>query len=347
MVIAIIGVLIALLLPAVQAAREAARRAQCSNNLKQLGLAIHNFHNTNNQLPSGMSKIHTTAATGNAHKFGALLHLCPYYEQQTLYQTFVDATPQPYNYGDWPTEAVGLTLSGLVCPSNSGEVPVAACNNAGRNNYAIVFGDVIVGGGAADAANNTAVHCPRGFLGLKYSFKSFAAITDGLSNTIAMSERVGLTDARQQYFPENPKAGTVRIAAWNNDSSTAKRQHCIDAQSAPSSAAGNSIGLQWANGDISVNGLMTVMPPNSASCAGHDWGGALILNTPSSNHKGGVNCLFGDGSIHFISETIDAGNTGATNNLLKHGNEAEGEKSLWGVWGALGSAIGKESVPIP
>jgi prepilin-type N-terminal cleavage/methylation domain-containing protein/prepilin-type processing-associated H-X9-DG protein len=343
-VIAIIGVLIALLLPAVQAAREASRRAKCSSNLRQLGLAIHNFHDSNNKLPSGMYKIHS-GTTVPSHKFAALLQLCPYFEQGALYDEFVNKT-DAINYEKWPAIATNLTLSGLVCPSNSGEVPIAACNYAGRNNYAIVYGDVIVGGGSADADNATPVHCPRGFLGLKYSFKELAGISDGLSNTIAMSERVGLKASRSQYFPVNPKAGTALISAWNNDSATATRQQCLTAQAA-TSAAGNSIGIQWANGDISVNGLMTVMPPNSASCAGKDWGDALILNTPSSSHPGGVNCLFGDGSVHLINNSINAITTGQSDstNILKHTDE--GGISHWGIWGALGSAIGSESASVP
>ncbi|MDR2439768.1 MAG: DUF1559 domain-containing protein [Planctomycetaceae bacterium] len=343
-VIAIIGVLIALLLPAVQAAREAARRMQCVNKLKQLGIATHNYHDTHGSLPTGMSRIHRTITNTNQHKFGLFLHLCPFSEQQTLYDEFVGKA-DAYNYDKFPAIAAGLTLSGLVCPSNSGEVPItnAGVNTLnGRNNYAPVFGDVIVWGATANALNNTSVHCPRGFFGIKYSYKTFAGITDGLSNTIAFSERVGLKSLRQEYYPENPKAGTVKTSSWSTESYAATRQHCITAQ-ATTTAIGNSVGIQWANGDFSVNALMTVMPPNAASCAGEDWGAQLILNTPSSNHKGGVNTCYGDGSVHFITETIHSITSGQTDSteILKYNKESG--ISHWGVWGALGSACGNES----
>jgi prepilin-type processing-associated H-X9-DG protein len=343
-VIAIIGVLIALLLPAVQAAREAARRMQCTNNLKQLGIAVHNYHDTYNSLPTGMSCIHRTITNTQQHKFGILLHLCPFFEQTALYDEFVSKT-NAHCYNLWPTIAVGLTLSGLVCPSNSGEVPVTNGDMLwGRNNYAPVFGDVIVWGKTASAWNNTSVHCPRGFFGFKYSYKTFAGITDGLSNTITFSERVGLKSRRQEYYPENPKAGTVRISSWSADdeSYVATRQHCITAQ-ATTTAAGNSVGVQWANGDLGVNSLMTVMPPNAASCMGHDWGERWIINTPSSNHKGGVNACYGDGSVHFVTETVNTITSGQTDSteILKHTKESG--ISHWGVWGALGSACGNES----
>ncbi|MDR1958948.1 MAG: DUF1559 domain-containing protein, partial [Planctomycetaceae bacterium] len=213
-VIAIIGILIALLLPAVQAAREAARRMQCSNNLKQLGLAIHNYHDTSKGFPSGMSRIHTNITDNNQHKFGTLLKLCPYMEQQALYEAFVSKTDS-YSYDKWPTAALNVTLPGLVCPTNSGEVPflgITGGGNAGRNNYHVMYGDVVDAGGNGSNAN--AVHCPRGFFGIKYSFKGMGAISDGLSNTMAMSERVGLAAARQQYSSATPKKGTVLISSW-------------------------------------------------------------------------------------------------------------------------------------
>ncbi|MDR1477305.1 MAG: DUF1559 domain-containing protein [Planctomycetaceae bacterium] len=344
-VIAIIGVLIALLLPAVQAAREASRRAKCSSNLRQLGIALHNFHDTNNHLPSGMQKIHT-APSANQHKFGTLIVLCPFFEQSALYDAFVNATGA-IGYEGWPAVTVNLTLSGLVCPSNSGEVPIAATNYYGRNNYHVMFGDVAVRGGVADTSNDARVDCPRGFLGLKNSFKEMAGISDGLSNTIAMSERVGLKAARQQYSSTNPKAGAVRISTWT-DTYAATRQECITAQIATTAtAAGNSPGIQWGNGDVSNNGLMTILAPNMACCAGADWGDRLIVNTPSSQHPAGVNCLFGDASVHMISASINAITPGQTDSTAILKDNQESGISHWGVWGALGSAIGSEAASIP
>jgi prepilin-type N-terminal cleavage/methylation domain-containing protein/prepilin-type processing-associated H-X9-DG protein len=337
-VIAIIGILIALLLPAIQAAREASRRAKCSSNIRQLGLALQNFHDSYNRLPAGMQNI--TLPT-NDHKYSTLVVLCPFFEQQALYDVCVNTT-------DWYYTTTALTtLSGLVCPSNSGEVPIPASGDHGRNNYHVVYGDVLVKGSSANAGNNTRVDCPRGFFGLKYSYKEFNGISDGLSNTIAMSERVGLKAARQQYSSTNPKAGGVLISSWA-ESYAATRLECITAQKSTTAAAiGNSPGIQWANGDVSVNGLMTVLPPNMACCAGQEWGGSLIVNTPSSQHPGGVNCLFGDCSVHMISESINALTAGQTDStaILKH--DQESGTSHWGVWGALGSAIGNEAASIP
>jgi prepilin-type processing-associated H-X9-DG protein len=345
-VIAIIGVLIALLLPAVQAAREAARRAKCSNNLRQLGIALQNFHDTYNHLPSGMQNVHTSVTNGNQYKFSTLLVLCPFFEQQALYEAFVSKT-DAQSYQRWPAVATNLTLSGLVCPSNSGEVPVVTLGSYGRNNYMVVYGDVLVKGGTAGAGTSSRVDCPRCFLGLKNSFKEFSGISDGLSNTIAMSERVGLKAARGEYSSTNPKAGTVLITTWT-DSYAATRLQCItDQKSATATPAGASPGITWADGDVSNHGLMTILPPNMACCAGKDWGDALILNTPSSQHSGGVNCLFGDCSVRMISESINALTAGQSDStaILKH--DQESGISHWGVWGALGSAIGNEAASVP
>jgi prepilin-type processing-associated H-X9-DG protein len=355
-VIAIIGVLIALLLPAVQAAREAARRMKCSNNLRQLGIALHNFHDAYNRLPAGMQRIQTApptpaALTGSPEKFSTLFVLCPFFEQQALYESVASVT-NATNYMYWPAATVNLTLSGLVCPSNSGEVPIAAAENFGRNSYHVMFGDVVVCGDPATNNDELEVKCPRGFLGLKNSFKEFNGISDGLSNTIAMSERVGLKSERGLYTSTNPKAGAVKIASstaypWENNYAATRLECITEQRSSTAAPAGNSPGIQWGNGDTSVNGLMTVLPPNTACCVGNDWGQKLIVNTPSSQHSGGVNCLFGDCSVRLISDSINALTTGSTDStpILKH-NESDGI-SHWGVWGALGSAIGNEAASIP
>jgi prepilin-type processing-associated H-X9-DG protein len=209
-----------------------------------------------------------------------------------------------------------------------------------------MYGDVVTNG---DVNTNTSTfadvsHCPRGFFGLHYSFKGFEAISDGLSNTIAFSERVGLESERALYSYTMPKKGTVYITSGWGFASNVTRLQCINASKDTSAtAAGNSPGLQWTSGDTSVSGLSTVLPPNMASCAGDNWGNNLTLNTPSSSHSGGVNGCYGDGSVHFISETVNAITAGYDDsaNILHH--PATDGVSHWGVWGALGSANGSES----
>jgi hypothetical protein len=347
-VIAIIGVLIALLLPAVQAAREAARRMQCTNKLKQLGVALHNYHDTHGAIPAGMSGL-ANRSHSNAHRFSAMFKLCPFIEAQSVFDLMLN-TPVANCFQSQPVGVVNVNQPFLLCPSNAGEVPIEICDSVGRNNYHIIYGDVVVNGDAASSCNDedaVVYNNNRGFFGVKYSFKGFEAISDGLSNTIAFSERVGLETERGLFDIANPRKGTIYYSPeWKRENAdNPTRLECINATKDPSrSAAGNSPGLQWTNGDTSVNGLNTVMAPNMGNCAGSGYGSHLTLNTPSSNHSGGINGCYGDGSVHFISETINTltnGQTDSTVIIKQHLNS--GGISHWGVWGALGSVNGGES----
>jgi hypothetical protein len=235
---------------------------------------------------------------------------------------------------------------------------------------------------------------PRGFFGIRnctdpadgnYSpygvgTHTMNEVTDGLSNSIALSERVGvpgpseLYNASWQRFP-NPKMGTLssEAAPWLQgirstvDATTCPTRAQIYALMAnPDGPAPHfSAGLCWTFGSVHVNGLSTVMPPNTASCSGSMDArnrGHHTVNTPSSNHTGGVSCAFGDGSVHFISENIndisnmvdpDGNGTDVVTNesvILLNAAPWQTEmsgRSKWGVWGSLGAINDGQAVSIP
>jgi prepilin-type processing-associated H-X9-DG protein len=308
-----------------------------------MGLALHNYHDSCKKFPAAMSSVHAVIGNNDQYKYSALVKLCPYMEQQALYDSMVNSGTSATPYSNMPD--VEKTYGFLICPSVDGEVPVAG---GGRNNYSIVLGDVAAGrastSDATKSSNDPAqkavvVPCPRGFFDTRFSFKGMSGITDGLSNTLAFSERVGILAVRGDYNSARPKAGTVTAGNFklaNNPT----RLDCITA-SKTNSGHTDSVGINWQNGGTGICGFQTVMPPNSASCAGGK--NELIINTPSSNHTGGVNGLFGDGSVHFISETINSLSSGQTDSTVILKGYESGAQSLWGVWGALGSAIGGES----
>ncbi len=173
-VIAIIAVLIALLLPAVQAAREAARRAQCVNNLKQIGLAMHNYVESRGALPGADMVFNVT-------ELSALSQVLPYLEQSPVYNSINFA----FNYQDPNNTTVMMTtISGFICPSDMSD-PLPALG--GQTNYMANMGSNIVW--QAAIGPNASLPPPNGvFYG--DSATTFAAITDGLSNTTFYSERV-------------------------------------------------------------------------------------------------------------------------------------------------------------
>jgi len=336
-VIAIIAILVALLLPAVQQAREAARRTQCKNNLKQFGLALHNYHDTFNTLPARQSGPGNqgTANTASRGRFSAHVPLLPYLEQSALYASITDAA---FLYGGngvpWANVAqFTQPLAALKCPSDpEGPDPGNNGRTRGMNNYVYCGGDGVprsdIGG---NATTNPAPRPNRGMFAALQCY-GIRDCTDGTSNTIAMSERI------------RPSA----VNGFGNISTTTSTTPAACAvQLLPNKTITNGFnadtitGFRWADGANFFAGFSTALPPNSASCfttgtVGH-WND--LLASASSRHVGGAQVLLLDGSVRFVSENISTGNQSAAPPV-----GTDGAPSPYGVWGALGTRAHGEVV---
>lgn len=335
-VIAIIGVLVALLLPAVQAAREAARRSQCSNALKQFGLALHNYADVNKVFPSRRGgSVGASSATGNQRRLSAFIPLLPFIEQKPLADaiagggTYSGTTYPPGGPNAWNTAypPFQTQVPLLLCPSDKTPPPV---NTAGRNSYAFSLGDTIVSVNANDKLM-------RGIFGSQLC-KGFKDLTDGTSNTIAMSERVwsGAVAARTANQDEAKAVSAMNVSSINTNPSTclAKATNGVEFNSIQIKGK---FGALWSDGQAERVGFNTVLPPNAPSCTNDgdtnaDSNGSLL--SPASYHPNGVNALMADGSVRFVTQNINCGNTAAA--------PVASGRSPYGVWGALGSTDGRE-----
>jgi len=282
-VIAIIAILIALLLPAVQQAREAARRTQCKNNLKQLGLAMHNYHDTYSSLP--IADVDGTSTPVSAHA-----RLLPYIEQSNLYSK-VDFNV-PYDHAN-NTIARNTELPAFRCPSDPTRLPASI---GGRNNYYWNAGNVVVmyaSGAAGQPATNGVVFHNR-----KIRFND---ITDGLSNSAAMAEK--LTGDGNNGI-SSPKIDTYRPGTYPNNADEATQQ-CNATDVTNLSLQGYSnVGGPWLQQYHSTNQYNHILQPNGRSCM---FPPGRIATTANSQHVGGVQLLLCDGSVRFISENLDLG----------------------------------------
>jgi prepilin-type N-terminal cleavage/methylation domain-containing protein/prepilin-type processing-associated H-X9-DG protein len=297
-VIAIIGALVALLLPAVQAAREAARRSQCVNNLKQIGLAIHNYVQSYGVLPFGQGD----EPAGTFNGWSSLTMMLPNLEQGAVFNAINFQIPDgsvPGSTQNQTSQAVHIAT--FLCPSD----PDRLTANAGHNNY--------FGNSGIDPLVNTAN--PTGLFGGNYGSGPFVPVTvrlqdvtDGLSQTIAFSERVkgmGLKNNDLGPDPLNPPASVVQNASLptdlNGSYSTCSR---MSPHTAGTTLAGwYSVGSFWFIGSPLGARYNHVMLPNTWSCVekNTDNDGA---HTAGSRHSGVVNALFADGSIHAIKGSI-------------------------------------------
>jgi prepilin-type N-terminal cleavage/methylation domain-containing protein/prepilin-type processing-associated H-X9-DG protein len=326
-VIAIIAVLIALLLPAVQSAREAARRSQCTNNLKQLGLAVHNYIQQNNVLP-----MQTTYPAGAIQSwgwsYGWPLALAPNLEQGTIFNNFNFAAGLFGNQGGYNIQhgndtLVAVQLATLICPSDGTnqrpQAPYAVTNyvgNMGGPGQMSGFSGTIVSGSLGwgpDQQN-------AGPVGIQN-------ILDGTSNTGLFSERlIGLYNPNgTQMFRNNvnwkrfvfvgPKVGGGQDAG-----PTAALQFIQACMNIPGTTAANRTdinGCYWLAGyplHVVVNDYLHAGTPNTASCtnpqgsfASLSW--IFFVNPagsapPTSNHPGGVNLCFADGHVAFIKDSV-------------------------------------------
>lgn len=352
-VIAIIGILIALLLPAVQAAREAARRSQCTNNLKQLGVALHNYHDVYKKMPflcggtgagSGFGAYTTWSPVGtSAYRLSGFVSLLPFMEQQAVYDQSANNNFSPGGWCNVANSPVYAKITAFFCPSDGG----VSEHERGSRNYMMSMGDWnMQHHDAARGQKN-----PRGPFGTHRqaglgSCYSFATVKDGLSNTAGFSERV-VDGHRMADF----KGGFAAISGLFPGSTTGAAMlpivplNCMNApvvnQSYTTPATGNVTGQYWSDGASVMCAFNTILPPNAPSCApaGTATQEARLLVPPTSYHPGGATVCMLDGSVQFISETIDTGDL--TLGLVQSG------QSNYGVWGALGSRAGSEPVSLP
>ena len=299
-VIAIIGLVIALLLPAVQQAREAARRMQCSNNLKQIGLALHNYHDTHQSFPYG-GRTRITYA-GTSWRFALL----PYMEQSAVYDldrasnytlnTYAggNGNTDINAYSSYTRQLFGLVVDGYVCPSSSLD-PLYAYNATLASIGAVTQGHHYVGimGAYPDPAGRAetayavqygSYATDNGLLTIGET-KQMRDVTDGTSNTIIVSEQSGNT---------NPVATRRKIANYHTGWGGI-------------SAAGT-VKTWRAAGEGEHrygSGLTAVFHSPNPSTTGTEADKEWDFNTPlTSFHPGGVQVVMTDGSARFIQDTI-------------------------------------------
>jgi prepilin-type N-terminal cleavage/methylation domain-containing protein len=312
-VIAIIGILIALLLPAVQAAREAARRSQCVNNLKQLGIALQNYHDAMRCYPPlatgpGLSSPSGPGGPNLGTQIGVMVFLTPQLEQQAIWnQINWQTAPQPWvGYQAWANE-----IPGLLCPSDVGPprntmnftvggVPMSGFQ--GRSNYKVSLGTT-----TNDNENNnatTGIFADNGR-------STFADIVDGTSHTLAFAEACQGNTNKLAEIVSNRAVNVGNAMSTMNGQYNTGYTACLATASgqyytsAYNTNTGYLPGLRWNDGGSHYSGFTSIIPPNGPSCfsGGSDrtWG----IFTPSSRHAGGAIAALADGSSRFIPETID------------------------------------------
>lgn len=341
-VMAVISILVSLLLPAVQRAREAARMAQCRSHLKQLGLALHNYHDTYRMFPPRQGGSGTIIAGGHRFRMSAFVALAPYYDQQNIYDDIISAQEKPWgNAVAWQTSPLILR-----CPSDVGDSPPAGAGSTGFTSYAFCGGDTYVGSAINPSERTDPVLAAetrsirnRGMFE-RGSCTRLGEITDGSSNTIALAER-----SRPSHLLDR----TMVALPASSDPATFPPRDCLAMLTGASYPSGTAIffqetspGYRWGDGAAFFQAVTTVLPPNSATCliGSVQWangGGHLApgIWTATSEHHGGVIVLLADGSVRFVSDSIDSGDSG----LLP----VNSGQSAFGVWGAIGTIAGSEN----
>lgn len=284
-VIAIIAILIALLLPAVQQAREAARRTQCKNNLKQLGLAMHNYHDSLGQLPPG--SIRSSADVFNREgsipagltnqwwqDFSWVPMVLPYLDQAPVYNQY------NFSYGFSGTvnrAAAKVRLEALACPSDGAKPGEFTSTGFARwrYNYAVNYGNTNYGQVANGSVNfGGAPFAPRGSA-------KFSDITDGTSNTLMVSEVITVI--------YDPWAGSIA------DTMIAGGGQAFEGFTTPNSTVFDRV-YYCPNPAANLNGNPGCTPSS---------GLADPFHAARSKHTGGVHALMCDGAVRFFGNSID------------------------------------------
>jgi prepilin-type N-terminal cleavage/methylation domain-containing protein/prepilin-type processing-associated H-X9-DG protein len=327
-VIAIIAVLIALLLPAVQAAREAARRTQCVNNLKQIGLAMHNYHSTHDAFPLGVS-LNTDDATGKLQRawasWSSLGLMLGSLEQASLYNA-INFTFGPRSgsgavsiAGPINSTVTNTRLSFFMCPSDGNVGNTVADNSTGSNTGGVDECSY------AGCIGTTTATVSKGSTGAFTFFLAYGQrdMLDGTTNTIAFSEALvgdsSLTNSRRGNGISNLGVSSSANAVLDGYTAMAGIKAALDTCNTnwKAGAAGtiaNDRGNVWSCGLEGWTLFNVIVTPNSTT---YPWNacrfdknnmssGNAHVTKASSNHAGGVNTLMCDGSVKFVKDSVNA-----------------------------------------
>jgi prepilin-type N-terminal cleavage/methylation domain-containing protein/prepilin-type processing-associated H-X9-DG protein len=337
-VIAIIAVLIALLLPAVQAAREAARRAQCTNNLKQLGLSVHNYHQQHNCLPATNMFLGPTKDLGWGWNASWAVFMLPNLEQNPLYNAYNFSVQADSGIN---TSVTYTAVSSFSCPSDGQKVRPAipwaptnyVANHGGPGTIRMWSGTIVEFLTTNHPGDSNPPNSYWWGADSNLGFFGFESVTDGTANTGLFSEKllgtasgspvvnVSSADGRRGiYTPSNMPGGFNQGTTGANNGLVLAQQgvqvckSLSPASSGVASTASWLSGFSWAIGyewHWVVQGYSHYNTPNGFICLNQNtdpqpgvWGGGVGAVTPSSNHPGGVNVCFTDGSVRFVKDSV-------------------------------------------
>ena len=317
-VIAIIAILIGLLLPAIQKVRESAARAKCQNNLKQIGLACHNYHDNRNALPMG--------ATLAPSSISVQVLLLPHLEQQNRYNQF-DQNQSSFAAANYYGRVGDISI--YLCPSDpsagflvdSTPPSGVVAGNCGRSNY---YGNA--GAHAMLAESNGSIVKPGHLTGVFATGSAipFANITDGLSQTSLFAE------IKRGAAPKRDGMDVTRIATWGAANTAATNPNnfgpipaalAASANNASAPLFSNTTGLQYFQGTGNSALYTHTLPPNYTGRDCMAITADQLHLAARSYHTGGVNIVLCDGSVRTIKSSIG-----------------------FDVWTALGTRAGGEAV---
>jgi prepilin-type N-terminal cleavage/methylation domain-containing protein/prepilin-type processing-associated H-X9-DG protein len=351
-VIAIIAVLIALLLPAVQAAREAARRVSCVNNLKQIGLALHNYHQINDVFPPGGFPAYTpTANTGNNSSPSAHARLLPFLEQQPLFDALNwslpvinDPSPPGTGYAPYANTTVTITrLNAFLCPSDmtpnwnlsSASQPLPNYRAPGNSYFASI-------GSSLEFASRQTGGPPNGpfsYVGEIGRICGLRNVTDGSSNTIGFGEwRIGDGNSSLISIPSDIIfIGTLPSGTARNNGTLSMPnpilvanfqawvQSCVAASAADRVNHTSALGEAWIFdiAGVTFGNVLQAPNPKTPNCDSSTVAGNTLQNPGmwglASYHPGGANVVFLDGSVRFLKDST------SQQTLWALGSVAQGE----------------------